>query len=491
MTGLNEKEHGNMGRRKKRAARYFGLFMLFMLVCTIVSRGIYAYRMPRVALGTVDAQTLVHKIQGNGTVLTTEEVPVVTEEGLLVEKVSVVEGQKVAPGDVLFWIGLPDLQEVLGQADAQIKAEEMKLAELNASGTAAVNRANQDLQDTANTTAGEVNVAEEEKRAAEAARNALPQEEEYRKRAYDQDAEYQKLLADSKKKGATKEERKAFSYYKKSLDARLSEEYAKERQALDDAVAEKAQGVNSANEKRKDAMKQAERAVEDAKQGDQTGGSRIEQENLIRQLEEKRERMAALLAAEGKVVCEMDGYVSRIAVHAGERTTNTSALVLSDAAGEKLFQAVLPQEEKSYVAPGDKMTLSFAKDNKSLSGIVIDAVGELEDGSCQITGRIEDARVEIGELGSLEIQKTTGRYECCIPVDALHSDGGSSYILIVEEQATILGTELTARKRKVKVLDQDEQYVALEDGSLTDEERFVASADKEVADRDRIREAED
>ena len=125
MTGLSEKEHGNMGRRKERAVRYFGLFMLFILVCTIVSRGIYAYRMPRVVLGTVDAQTLVHKIQGNGTVLTTEEVPVVTEEGLLVEKVSVVEGQKVAPGDVLFWIGLSDLQEVLGQADAQIKAEEV------------------------------------------------------------------------------------------------------------------------------------------------------------------------------------------------------------------------------------------------------------------------------------------------------------------------------------------------------------------------------
>ena len=42
VTGLSEKEHGNMGRRKERAVRYFGLFLLFMLVCTIVSRGIYA-----------------------------------------------------------------------------------------------------------------------------------------------------------------------------------------------------------------------------------------------------------------------------------------------------------------------------------------------------------------------------------------------------------------------------------------------------------------
>ena len=481
-----------MGRRKERAVRYFGVFMGFMVVCTIVSRGIYAYRMPQVTLGMVDSQTLVHKITAGGTVLTKEEVPVLTEAGLLVEKVAVVEGQRVAPGDVLFWIEGSDLEGLVQQADVQIQAEEAKLAELNASGTAAVNRANQDLQDVANVTAGEVNQANEEYRAAVEARDSFFSEEEYRKRAYEQDAEYQKLFTDSKKKGATKEEKQAFAYYKKSLDARLSEEYAKERQALEEEAAQKEQGVNSANEKRNDAMKQAERAVEDAKRGDQTGdGSRLEQQNQIRLLKENRDRLVALQEAEGKVVCEIDGYVSRIAVHAGERTTDTSAMVLSDAAGKKLFQAVLPQEEKAYVAPGDKMTLSFAKDNKSVSGVMIDAVGELEDGSCQITGQVEDSRVEIGEIGSLEIQKTTGKYGCCVPLDALHSDGGSSYVLIVEEQATILGTELTARKRKVKVVDQDEQYAALEDGSLTDEEKFVAAADKDVGDRERVRETEE
>ena len=62
--------------------------------------------------------------------------------------------------------------------------------------------------------------------------------------------------------------------------------------------------------------------------------------------------------------------------------------------------------------------------------------------------------------------------------------------MIVEEQATILGTELIVRKRKVKVQDQDEEYVALEDGELTDEEKFVERSDKEIKDRDRVREEE-
>ena len=479
-----------MGKRKERAAKYFVLFMLFMLVCTIVSRGIYAYHMPRVSFGHISSQTLVHEISAKGTVLTKEEVPVVTEPGLLVEKVPVVEGQRVAPGDVLFQIEMLDLENLISQLDTQIQAEEAKLFELDASGTTAVNRASQDLKDAENSAAGEVGQAQGALSSSQEARNAFPSEEDYKNRAYGQDAEYQKLFEASKKKHATKEDRKAFSYYKKSLDARLSEEYEKERQALDDTVSQHQQALNDANRNKDDKIKQARRALEDAKTGDQDAGGRIELQNGIRQLKEDRETLAEIRQAEGKILCPIDAYVSRILAHAGERTADTSALVLSDAAGQKLFQAVLPPEEKAYVAPGDKMSLSFQKNNKQIFGVAIEAVGELEDGSCQITGRIDDPGVEIGETGEMELNKNTGTYGCCIPVDALHSDSGSSYVLIVEEQATILGTELTARRRKVKTLGQDEQYAALEEGSLTEEEKFVAVSDKEVKDRDRVREEE-
>jgi len=113
--------------------------------------------------------------------------------------------------------------------------------------------------------------------------------------------------------------------------------------------------------------------LEDAKNG--SGGSKTEQQNIIRQLKEKREGMLTLKQSGGKVVCSMSGYVSRILVRAGERTGDASAMVLSDANGEKLFQAVLPQEEKSYVTPGDKMDISFPGGAREMMGVVIDAVG--------------------------------------------------------------------------------------------------------------------
>lgn len=479
-----------MRMQKERAAWYFGIFLAFMLICTIVSRGIYASRMPKVMAGTIETKTLVHEIKANGTVVTKEEVPVVTEAGILIEKICVVEGQKVEPGDMLLQVETEDLNRLLQQADAQIQTEEAKLSELNASGSMAVNRANQDLKDASDAASEDVGRAEEAYQAAVRERDSFPSEEAYKKRAYKKDAEYQKLWKASQKKNATKEDKEAFSYYKKSLDAGLSESYAQEKAALEAAASEKEAALSAADASRSETIKQAQRALEDAKSGGGASGAKKEQQSQIALLKENRERLFKLQQAEGKIICEISGYVSRISARAGERTTDASALVLSDAAGEKLFQAALPPEEKAYLMPGDKISLSFPNGGKQLFGVPIEAVGELEDGSCQITAKISDTQVTIGQTAEMTLEKDIGRYECSIPLSALYKDDSSDYVFLIEEQNTILGVELTARKRKVKVIDQDQSYAALEADALTDEEKFIVEADKDVKDGTRVRPAE-
>ena len=476
-----------MRKHKERAVKYFGAFMLLMLACTIASRGIYANQMPQIQVGTPKGETLTRKITANGFVLTKEELPVVTEAGLLIEKVSVVEGQKVEAGELLFQIALSDLDQAIEKADLDLKAAESALSDLNASGSAAVNRASQDLKDIEGASSGEVSQAGAALQAAMAARDTFPSESDYKESAYQKDAEYQKLQKAAQKKNAKKQDKEAFQNYKSSLDAGLSESYAKERQALNDEVSEKEQAFNAANASKSDALKQEQRALEDARRGTGQGGAKYEQQNQIHFLREGKERLLALKEGEGKVLSGVSGYVSRILVHSGERTTDSSAIVLSDAAGEKLFQAVLPSEEKGYLVPGDTMSITFQGDAKDLYGVKIDAIGELEDGSCQVTARLEDTDAQIGETASMEINKEIGRFSCCIPVSALHTIDSTDFVYLVEEKSTILGTELSVQKRKVKVLNRDESFVALEDGALTDGEAFVAESDKELKDGIRVR----
>ena len=223
-----------MRKHKERAVKYFGAFMLLMLACTIASRGIYANQMPQIQVGTPKGETLTRKITANGFVLTKEELPVVTEAGLLIEKVSVVEGQKVEAGELLFQIALSDLDQAIEKADLDLKAAESALSDLNASGSAAVNRASQDLKDIEGASSGEVSQAGAALQAAMAARDTFPSESDYKESAYQKDAEYQKLQKAAQKKNAKKQDKEAFQNYKSSLDAGLSESYAKERQALND-----------------------------------------------------------------------------------------------------------------------------------------------------------------------------------------------------------------------------------------------------------------
>ncbi len=322
-------------------------------------------------------------------------------------------------------------------------------------------------------------------------RDSLPSKEAYKKRAYQTDAEYQKLWRASQKKKASKEDRDAFASYKKSLDANLSERYEQEREALEAAVAEKEAALHAADSSKSDAVKQAQRALEDAKNGGGEAGTRKEQQSQIAQLKENRDRLWKLKEAEGKILSERSGYVSRILVRSGERTSDASALVLSDAAGEKLFQAVLPQEEKSYLVPGDKISVTFSNGGKTLSGILIEAVGELEDKSCQITAKISDPQATIGQTAEMQINKEIGRYACSIPLSALYQESNGDYVYLIEEQNTILGVELTVRKRKVRVLDKDASYAALEDDTFTEEERIVTESDQDLKDGMRVRYTEE
>ena len=51
---------------KKKAVRYFAGFLIIMLVCTVVSRMVYAYQLPKVGVGSAEAKTISHKIEEGG-----------------------------------------------------------------------------------------------------------------------------------------------------------------------------------------------------------------------------------------------------------------------------------------------------------------------------------------------------------------------------------------------------------------------------------------
>lgn len=480
---------------KQKSVKYFAGFLVFMLICTIVSRGIYAYQMPRVTLGASESRKLTHKIEAQAVTSAGSEHPLNLLPGLRIAEICVREGQKVEPQEVLLKIDMTDLEDLKKQSEEALAAAQATLSDLQESAkqasstkNAAISRANQDLADTAASSDAAVGAANSEYQAAQDALASCPSREDYVKKAEKEDAEYQKLLKEAKKKDATKEEKNACKEYQRTLREKAESDYEAEKQALQDAVAEKAAAVAAANASKSEQMKQAARAVEDAEMAlDPEQGSMLSQQKEISELEKTYNAYQKLLEENGEIKSDTEGYISRILTAAGDRTADSAALMFAETSSDFLFTANVSSEDTGYVGPGDAAVLSFPGGENLTREVTIDSMTQSEDGSYQVSGKVSGEGLTLGQSGTLTIEKQTKMYDCCVPLSALYADNGTTCILMAEEQDTILGKEWVAKKRNVKVADKDGEYAALEDTAVTSGDKLVVSADRQIADGQRIR----
>ncbi len=58
---------------------------------------------------------------------------------------------------------------------------------------------------------------------------------------------------------------------------------------------------------------------------------------------------------------------------------------------------------------------------------------------------------------------------------------------MTEEISTVLGTELTARRVNVNVLDKNTEYAALEEGGITTDQNVIVGSDRSLEADARVR----
>ena len=89
---------------------------------------------------------------------------------------------------------------------------------------------------------------------------------------------------------------------------------------------------------------------------------------------------------------------------------------------------------------------------------------------------------------SLEYTKKSQAYPLTVPLSALHLDEkNQSYVLVAEEYASIMGEGMQARKVPVTVLEKNEEYAALAQGTLDSSQEIIVSSNKTIEDGSLIR----
>lgn len=481
--------------QRKKAVRYFGIFLLFMVACTAISRGIYAYQMPRVETGQASGKSISHTLSVSGNIAAAREMDVVVEEGIRVREVCVREGERVEAGTVLLRLDTDDLDDLIQETAQKISVEEGKIGEFRKNGrtgemeaATARKQAEKEL----------ASVRDIHRRAVSHARNAYacarkklrdyPACADYVSGIINRDAEYQVLMRTAQKTGATQEEKDAFDIYREKLETSSEAEWKEGKKALDAEVEEKKVALESAKTERKTAILQAKGVVASAKKAVPSDGSTVlEAQNTLTELRGKKEIYESFVKQKGKVVCAKEGYVTGCRVTAGDRTTDSAAVLLADGSQGWEFRAALSEEQAGSVKVGDEVTLLFQNGKKKEEGCLVSAIRKTEDGMFEAVAKVPGEEHFLGETGTLEKTEQSGQYSCCVPLSALYSDANRDYVLLMRETDTILGKEWRVIKREVNVVEQNETDAALEEGTLQEEDQFVAYADKQLRSGEKVR----
>ena len=119
-------------KQKSKALKGFAVFLIFMFICGIISRGIYAEQMPKITTAKIASRELNHTVNGDGIVEAKQEKPFLLPAGLLVDSVNVRKGQAVQEGDVLFTLDLEELKKQYEKKQEELKLAKTRLEDYNA-----------------------------------------------------------------------------------------------------------------------------------------------------------------------------------------------------------------------------------------------------------------------------------------------------------------------------------------------------------------------
>lgn len=201
------------------------------------------------------------------------------------------------------------------------------------------------------------------------------------------------------------------------------------------------------------------------------------------------EKLEALWDMDGQILSPTEGIVTKCNVQTGEKTTDTTAILLADLRQGCKFTGLVAEEDSQYIGVGDRVLLQSGggKVYKDLPVSTFSAAEEL-GGGYRITVQIDSNQLSLGENLNLSYTKKSQPYSICIPLAALRLDERNQpYVLVVEEANSIMGRELQAKKVSVTVLERNNRMAALEAGTLGAKDKVIVSSDHEIEHGSRIR----
>ena len=289
-------------------------------------------------------------------------------------------------------------------------------------------------------------------------------------------------------KDALTEAENALSAYNEQQNNSSSASYDEQLKTLYDDYKAKEEAYNEAVKQRQSTIQSANRTLEDAKAPENVDTATALTEND--DLEEKQlavDELQKVMDVNGKITAPSDGLITKVNVTTGETTTEDTAIRISDQSAGYKFTATLDKASAKYLSKDDKVILDLGN-GTTVEGLTVQSIDvSAEDkNSYELTVSIPAKVKKLGSIATLKVEKASKKYDTCVPLGALHSDGDKYYVYVINEKDTILGTETAVDKVQVDILDKNNEQAAIE-GSFSWGQQFVLTSSKTLRNGDRVR----
>lgn len=426
----------------KKIVAGFAAFLAVMMICTVVSKSIYAHRLPIVGTCQPEPKYVEHKVEAEGIVVAGGEKMVTYLPGLRIEAMPVRAGDRVEEGDILFQVDLEDLGKMIEEKQTDISKVSLQID-----------------------TILENQAIAQQKKELELARAR----EDYDITARIQDTQVGRAA-------------ESYSQAQEDLEGDGGDE------ALQDALQSAAYGEADAKARRDEAVKQAERKIEDILLPDDAASdleaAQAEKASLYASMQELQE----IMDSQGIVKASFGGIITEILAGVGDRVPDTAVLLLSDESLPCQLKVTLDKEQKKYISLGDEIHVKIEGTGKTFEEKIIYLT------ESRANPEKYEALIELpentgipGVSGTISRSESGEKHKCCIPITALHDTEDRSYIYVLKEREGILGQEYYVDEMNVKVADKNENWAALEEGTLDKDSKIIISSTMEIKKGDVVR----
>ena len=277
----------------------------------------------------------------------------------------------------------------------------------------------------------------------------------------------------------TKHDRDAVAQPDYSAEEAEYDAWQSTKLTLEENVQRAKESYNDASYTREVTLRQKLREIANAETTSKADSTAMLYELDIKQAKKQIERLHAIKQQKGEIKAENDGIISKIQIEVGGRTSDTAALLLTDALRPCQFKFSITKEEGKYVHLNDTVELKL-NGQSTATEVTVDYLTENTQGGYDILCMLPENMGQPGLSGSVQKAVQGEYHELALPVEAVFEERDTFYIYTLNEKEGILGSEYYAEKIKVQVKDQNDRYVAIEAGTISKDTKVITYSTEEL-----------